>query len=217
MNNTDRLGEHYDRYPNSNITTEWNNYNYNANKINNTNDKQLSIIQEPTIKYSTYDYYLTVSSASRDLTNYPSESNYVVFFDSPFKNITNIELIQAIIPDKNSVTAEPYLLLNINEIPDVMSSNNQQLLDAFAIIQLTSPTTAGGFINTDKRIHENIPKVFRTPVSLSRMSIKITNSAGTVFDFGGTGSADKQYQNTLVFKITCLETSRDSLNYRNVY
>jgi hypothetical protein len=214
--NNERLGEHYNRYTDFNVN-EWNREKLNSNVIKNSNDTQLSLVREPTITYSTYDYYLCVTSASRDLTQYPSESNYVVHFDTPYKNVSSIELIQTIIPDKNNVTYEPYLLLNIQEISDVMASNNQLLLDAFAIIQLAPPTTTGKFINTDKRIHENIPKVFRTPVSLSRMSIKITDNAGTVFDFGGGSTADKQYQNTMIFKITCLEKSRDSLNYRNVY
>lgn len=214
--NNNKLGEHYNRYNDFNVS-EINNNKYNANFIRKSNDRQLSVIQEPDIKYDYYDYYFVVSSASRDLVNYPRESNYMVSFDTPYKNVHSIELIQAIIPDKNSVTSEPYLLLSIEEIPDIMASNNQEILNAFAIIQLTPPVTAGGFINTDKRIHENIPKVFHTPISLSRMSIKLTNSLGSVFDFGGISSTDKQYQNTFVFKITCYEKSRDSIKFRNVF
>lgn len=212
----ERLGEHYNRYNNFNVT-EINNTKFNHNFISKSNDRQLSVIQEPNIKYDYYDYYFVVSSASRDITNYPSESNYVVSFDTPYKNVHSIELIQAIIPDKNSVTSEPYILLNIDEISDTMKSNNQPLLNAFAIIQLTTPVVNNKFINTDKRIHENIPKIFHTPISLSKMSIKLTDSNGVVFDFGGTSSTDKEHQNTLVFKITCYEKSRASINFRNVY
>jgi len=214
--NNNRLGQHYDRYSNMNIQ-EMNKDKYKSNLISKNNDIQLSVVREPDVNYTLHDYYLCISSASRDLTKYPSESNYVVFLDNPYKNVKQIELIQTIIPHKNSVDTEPYLLLNIKEINDTVYSNNQQLLNSFAIIQLSPPTVSDGFINTDKRIHENIPKVFRTPISLSRLSIRITNSEGVDFDFGGNNSVVKAFQNTLVFKITCLEHSRDSLNQRNVY
>lgn len=212
----ERLGEHYKRYQVHNIQ-EHNLDKFGENDYNKMykNDAQLSTVQEPNINYDTFEYFLTISSVTRDTVVYPSVSNYSINLDRPFRNIHSIELIQSIIPDKNSVTAEPYLLLQINEIDDVMVAKDQNILNSFAILQLCSPIVAGGFINIDKRIHENVLKVFHTPISLSRVSIKIAEFDGSVFDFGGSGSIDKQYQNTFVFKIVCFEKRRN--DFRNVY
>ena len=93
--------------------------------------------------------------------------------------------------------------------------NKIYILNSFAILQLCTPVVSGGFINIDKRIHENVVKTFHTPVSLSKMSLKITKYDGNIFDFGGSSSVDKQYQNTFVFKIVCYEKRRNT--YRNVF
>lgn len=212
----ERLGQHYKRYQIQDIQES------NVDKFRNNdytkmykNDIQLSTVQEPEITYDKFEYFLTVSSVTRDTDIYPDVSNYNINLDTPFKNIHSIELIQCIIPDKNSVTSEPYLLLQIKEVKDVMIAQDQNILNSFAILQLCTPVVSGGFINIDKRIHENVVKVFHTPISLSRISIKITKFDGSIFDFGGSGSLDKQYQNTFVFKIVCFEKRRN--DFRNVY
>jgi hypothetical protein len=136
------------------------------------------------------------------------------------KNITSIELIQSIIPDKNNVTDEPYLLLKLDEVKDVMVSNNQHVSDAFAMLLLCSPSKAGAFIQIDQRVHEHTVKYFRQPkANLSKLTVTITDSYGNPFDFGNDAPSppNKSYQNTFVFKIVCLEKTRSSLNYRNVY
>lgn len=216
---TGRLGEHYQRYSQGTFD-EFNQNQYQQNDYNSvyTTPQQFSTQQEPNIEYENIAHYLTVSSKDRDVVQYQSESNYVVNFHQEFKNIHSIELIQAIVPDKNDVTNEPYLLLKVEELENVMVSVDRNVSDAFAILQLCSPTTTGTFIQIDKRIHENVVKYFKTPKStLSRMTINITDSDGALFDFGGTGSLSKEFQNTFVFKITCLEKKRSALSHRNVF
>lgn len=218
-----RIGAHYQRYGNSQQNSTFDEYNqtqYQHNDYNSvySNPQQFSTQQEPDIEYEKVDHYLTVSSKDRDTSQSPSESNYMVNFQQEFKNIHSIELIQAIIPDKNDVTSEPYLLLQVEELENIMVSNDRNVSDAFAILQLCRPTTTGAFINIDKRIHENVVKYFKTPKStLSRMTIKITDCDGTLFDFGGVNSLTKDYQNTFIFKIVCLEKQRSSLSHRNVF
>ena len=74
----------------------------------------------------------------------------------------------------------------------------------------------------DKRIHENTVKYYKTPkANLSRMTIKILDSLGDVFDFGTDtippNAIDKTLQNTFIFKIVTLEKRRKELNHRNVF
>lgn len=221
QNEFNRLGEHYNRYTRPSID-ESNKFHYNSNDFktvfSGNSNEQLSVSQEPDIKYKSRDNYLIVSSADRDVSTYPSSSNFVINLDKEYKNISSVELIQAIVPDQNSVTAEPYLLLKVKEFDNTMDSNNKQVYDSFAILQVCSPTVPGSFLQIDKRIFENVTLNYRTPkANLSKLTISITDALGNIFDFGGSGTTTKAYQSLFVFKITTLDTERTSLNARNVY
>lgn len=228
-------GEHYLRYNDINNIMEHNVYeNNNGNlsnintNVNYTNDYQkaysqdynnsLSVVQESNIEYESKCNYLVISSKDRDIINYPKSNFYVVNLENEYKNISSVSLVQAIIPDKNSVTSEPYLLLKINELDNVMESNDRHISDAFAIIQLTPPTVTGTFIQNDSRIHESTVLHYKThKASLSKITISITDSDGTPFEFGGDSTRTKAYQNTFVFKIVTIEKNRKVLQNRNVY
>lgn len=217
----ERLGQHYNRYQKIN-TEEYNKNQFISNDFKNvfTNDfnQQLSISQEPDIKYEQRENYLIVSSVDRDVTTYPSSSNFVIPLQKEYKNIISVELIQATVPDKNNVTSEPYLLLNIKEFENPMDSNNKQVSNAFAILQLCSPTVSDTFLQMDKRIFENVTLNYRTPrASLNKISIQITDTDGNIFNFGGSGTTAKAYQSLFVFKITTLDSNRTLINNRNVY
>jgi hypothetical protein len=194
---------------------EQNNY---MNNFSENFNRQLSVEQEENIEYKKRDNFLTICSKDRDLTSYPKSSNFVIDLQKEYRNITSIELITAIIPDKNNVQNEPFLLLNIKELDVLNDSNNKQISDSFAMLQLTPPTVSGTFIQIDKRTFENTTLNFHTPKSkLSRMSITVTNLDGSIFNFGGDNTTDKSYQCFFVFKIVTLDTDRKSLNHRNVY
>lgn len=219
-NNNGRLGEHYKRYEQNwvpNQTFVGNDYNTAYSEDNN---RSLSVQREPDVKYEETIHYLVVSSNDRNVVDYPNVNNYVINLQDEIKNITSIQLIQAIIPDKNDVTQEPFLLLKIQEMEDVMISNNRNISDAFAILQMASPVSSGHFIEIDTKIHENCVKYYKTPKSsLSRLSISITDSSGNLFDFGADSPSppNKSVQNLFVFKLKTLETKRDSLNQRGVF
>jgi hypothetical protein len=192
----------------------------NNNTNNNTWKKEMvqhSVNQEPNITYQEVVKYITISSLERDTTVFPNPGKFTVTLAQELRNITSIELIQAIIPNVNSVTNEPYLLLKIDELEDVMISNDRNISDAFALIQLAQPV--GGFIHTDKRTYENTTKTFLTPkANLSKLSIQFTNLFGNVFDFKGASAVgDKSIQVTMVFKVVTLEKQREVLNFRSVY
>lgn len=213
-----RLGEHYNRYQREN-TIPFNNNTYRQNDYSNVfKSEQLSISQEPDITYQNQESYLIVSSKDRDLFTYPNSSQFVIHLDKEYKNIKSVELIQAIVPDKNNVTAEPFLLLNINELENVMDSNNKQIYESFAILQICPPTIPGSFVQIDKRIFENVILNYKTPkASLSKMTVSITDCDGNLFNFGGSGMSDKAFQSVFVFKITTFDTNRKSIGQRNVY
>lgn len=217
----ERIGEHFNRYKRIN-TDEYNKNQYYSNDFNsvfsNNFNQQLSISQEPDIKYELRENYLIVSSADRDVNTYPSSSNFVIQLEKEYKNIVSIELIQAIVPDKNNVTAEPYLLLKIKELENTMDSNNKQVYDSFAILQVCAPTIPNSFLQIDKRIFENVTLNYRTPrASLSKLTIQITDASGNIFDFGGSGTTAKANQSLFVFKIVTSDSNRSLINNRNVY
>lgn len=226
-------GQHYQRYNDVNKILESNVYesnqgnltkiNTNVNYVNDYKNahsqaQNLSVVQESGIEYETKFNYLVISSKDRDIINYPKSNSYVVNLENEYKNISSVALVQAIIPDKNSVTSEPYLLLKINELDNVMDSNDRHISDAFAIIQLTPPTVSGTFIQNDSRIHESTVLHYKThKASLSKITISITDYNGVPFNFGGDGTTTKDYQNTFVFKIVTVEKNRKVLQNRNVY
>lgn len=218
--NNQRLGEHYDRYATRNIN-EFNKNNMRSNDFNTVFSDQnlnLSVKQEPDIQYIKREHYLTISSKDRDISAYPSTSQFVLNLDQEFKNISRVELIQAIIPDKNSVTSEPYLLLNIKELENTIESNNKEISEAFTILQLNQAIVPGAFIQLMTQIHEHVILNYKTPkANVSKLTISITDADGSIFDFGGSGSISKEYQVLFVFKITTLELNQGSINQRNVY
>jgi hypothetical protein len=222
---SDRIGENYNRYVKTNYS-EYNSKQFDQNNFKNAYDenynKSYSISQEPDIVYDQIEHYLSISSRDRNRTTYPNVNNYIINFPLEFRNIASIELVQAIIPAQNNVDQEPYLLLTIDELPDVMISNDKNIANSFAILQLSSPVTAGGFIQIDKRIHENTVLTFKTPkANLAKMTVSIRDCLGELFDFGNDASLPnaptKSLQNTFIFKITTLEKRRAQLSHRNVY
>lgn len=212
---------------------EINSNQYNENKYDSVyredSNSKYSIIREPDIEYEKQVHYLSVSSRDRNLNNVDWErqgsvmnkyvNSYIIHFTKEYKNIHTIELIQAIIPAKNGSEAEPYLLLTIDEIEEVICSNDKNIANSFAILQLAPPTTQGGFVAIDKTIHENTVKYYQTPkANLSKMTIRIYNSDGVLFDFGpNSDTLNKEMQNTFIFKIVTLEKKRKEINFRNVY
>lgn len=170
--------------------------------------------------YTIVKRYLKVSSADRDPAIYPSSSSFSIDLPVEYRNIVSVELIQGIIPDKNNVSLEPYLILSIDEIPNTIDAIDRVTSDAFAILMLsTPPLTVGSFISVNTHIHKNTVLYFnQTPkAKLSKMTIKIKNSDGDIFDFGGSGSTSKATQSTFFFKITERVHNTRVINNKPVY
>lgn len=222
---SDRIGENYNRYVKTNYS-EYNTKQFDQNNFKNAYDenfnKSYSVSQEPDINYEQVEHYLSISSRDRNRTNYPNVNSYTISFPVEFRNIASIELVQAIIPAQNNVDEEPYLLLTIDELPNIMISNDTNIANSFAILQLSAPITPNGFIQIDKRIHENTVLTFKTPkANLAKMTVSIRDCLGDLFNFGNDASLPtvptKNLQNTFIFKVTTLEKKRAQLSHRNVY
>lgn len=213
---SNRLGDHYIRYSNYAVEPRTSMRGYESSIISQ-NDTQLSVLQEPNVKYDYKQDFLAINSGSRDKTLYPSPNNYVIELPKEYKNIKCIELLDATIPDKNDVTQQPYLLLNIKEINDVVDSIDPNIQKSFAVLKMDTPIKSGYYITLDKICWEKMPKIYRQPkASLSKFSITITDRSGNLFNFLESNPNDITADHCLFFKITSLENDRKDLNYRNI-
>lgn len=182
------------------------------NVFSKENNPQFSEISEGGIEYEEKESFLFITSRSRNTTMYPSTSNYSIDLDNEYRNIRSIELVQAIIPDKGNVTQEPYLLLQINEIDNVMDSPDNMISKSFAFLCTNTATEPGYFITIDRSVHENTPKIYKDlRSSLSKLTLRLVDSSGNQFSFGNpVNPLDKLYQTTFIFRIVTLEKKRFS-------
>jgi hypothetical protein len=203
--------------------------NENLNKVYSQDyNLPLSVINEPSMEYTTHDNYLSISSSNRDVSSYPLHYSYRINLDQPFKNVKKIEMISAILPNQPATVSsgdilnEPYLIIDVEEFNYIEFPNNvgSSALKGFSILPLKSPTkSTGGFINPELGCIYHKSKVFKESLaSLSSITIRIRDHQGNLYDFGqGAGSTNKDYQNHFIFKITTEEVSRKKLNHRSVY
>lgn len=169
--------------------------------------------------YVKKNHFLVVSSKDRNVTSYPSSSNFVINLNNQFKSIQRIELLHATIPDKGSVQNQPYLVLNIKELQtNTLQSNDTTIQKSFALLHPTIPVASNTFMQIDSKLFEmSYLEYTVTPrANLAKMSIQILNPSGSVFSFGGDGTLDTDYQCTFVFKITCLEQTTEQLDVKIV-
>ena len=204
-----------------------------------TNNQQFSIQQEPSIQYERVDHYLAVDSGDRDRTKYPNPNSYTVHLGASssqtgavanrnYKNVCEVGLIQATIPDQansGSVFDEPYLLLKVSEfdgLDTTFNGTNSSLSSCFAVMNMDAPYSTGDFFNINLDVVSKAPKKFRgNMITLDKLSIKITDKDGTLFNFGTDTTPpvvpDKTLQHLLVFKIVTMEPTINHLQTRGVY
>lgn len=186
---------------------------------NRTSDPMFSVKQEKNIEYTERVEYLHVSSVDRDTVAYPSVNEYRFVFEDTFKNVKAIRMIGATIPNQNSILDNPEVIIEIEEFNHITFSS-KNINKGFAVLPLKSPSqSVNGFINPEMACNLNSELVFRTPLAkLNSMTITIKDIYGEKIDFDEpTGSIEKQFQNTFLFKITTMEKDRNALNHRNVF
>jgi hypothetical protein len=185
------------------------------------NPNNLSVEVENNIKYTTHIEHLCVDSKDRDTVSYPRVNEYKINLQTPYKNVKSIEMISAIIPNQaqtGSITDEPYLIIIIDELNNIQCTDNSTT-GAFTILPLKAPTkSSGGFIIPELGCMFKSPKIYRQPIYLKSLTIRICDKEGVPFNFGETpGSIVKAFQNSFVFKFIIEEKDRTELQNRNVY
>ena len=139
-----------------------------------------------------------LSSRDRNASLFPSTSRYQVQIP-PIRNIRAVEFVGGIVPDKNSVTSEPYLILCIDELQhENLIATNRHLEKSFAILMLSPAVLSNAFINIDTSLTEKT--IFQTNTSgitLNKLTITIQKSTGETFDFGG------DYESMFILKFIC--------------
>jgi hypothetical protein len=184
-------------------------------------NKQLSVIQEPDIKYEETVYYLNINSNDRNATTYPLQYSYTINLDKVYNNVVCVEMISAIFPNVSGIILQPYLVYDIEELNTIDFALTSQNHKGFAICPLKNPNqSSGGFVLTELGCAFHTKTVYKIPKKISRLTVKIKDMYGNIYNFGdssGTGSTAQADQNAFVLKITCNETSRKPLNLRNVF
>lgn len=174
--------------------------------------------------------YLHVDSSHRNRDRFPNPADYVFPLvsasddvDTPgerYKDICEISLVSATIPNNTGVLDKPYLVLQIDEIGGHYDGVGIGCRKAFSKLYFDNP--GGKFLRVDKGIGDPAVRVFypKPLASLSRLSISIRNPDGTIFNFGTDTSLPQapnpDLQNTFTFQIiTKIVDINKAIGHRN--
>lgn len=171
------------------------------------------------LKYTTkYPVYQHICSNDRDRIAYPDTNNFKITFQNRIKNVVEIELITAIIPNTATILNEPHLVISIDELKSNINFNSTNIQDCFAILPLKKPNKdTDGFIIPELGQNNKLSMKFKTPLaSLDQMTIGIKDMYGALYSFGSDPGPyvnlanSKKVQVTFVFKITVVEPEINS-------
>jgi hypothetical protein len=174
--------------------------------------------------------YLHVESGERNRARFPNPAQYVFPLvtssndvDTPgerYRNVCEVSLVSATVPNLASVLNQPYLILQIDEIGGHYDAAGPACNKAFAKLYFDNP--GGAFLRVDKGIGDPAVRVFypKPLASLSRLSISIRNPDGTLFNFGTDTSppqaANPLLQNSFTFQIiTKITDVNEAIGHRN--
>ncbi len=152
--------------------------------------------------------YLHIDSTYRDRAKYPNPSQYVMPLVSSnntidtsgerYKDIYQISLLSAAVPNIPAVFAQPFLFLQIEEVQGHYDSVSPCCRKAFTKMCFEE-SGSSAFVKLDKDVNEPAIVVFYPAplASLDRLSISIRNPDGTLFNFG-TDTVPPQSPNPLL-------------------
>jgi hypothetical protein len=158
-------------------------------------------------EYQEREHFVLINSSNRDIVNYPFSNSYKILFDgTTYKNVSKIELVQAIIPNKNAVLDQGLLLLNIKNLPEETLFFNE-IKDVFCSLPMKNATTGGFIILEPGCGFAKIEKKFTVPIGkLDKIEVQLLTVDGTIFDFGQTGgNLTRDFQTSFLFKLTTVE------------
>ena len=172
------------------------------------------------IKYTKhYAKNLQITSKDRNFTSFPTTSNFRICFEK-IRNVVEIELVSAILPNQNDILDEPYLIIEIDELPSNIEFSCRDINKAFAMLPLKKPNKdTGGFIVPELGQNYKTTMKFKTPLaSIDQFTISIKDMDGALFDFGtDTAPGTKSLQTTFMFKITTLEADLSEIQTQAIF
>jgi hypothetical protein len=175
--------------------------------------------------------YLHVDSTERNREKYPDPADYVFplvsssdMVDTPgerYKNVYEISLLSATIPNLTEVFDYPYLILQIDEIGGHYDSVGAGCKRAFAKLYFDNP--GGKFLRVDKGIGDPAVRVFypKPLASLAKLTVSIRKPDGSLFSFGTDNippaDPDPELQNSFTFQIiTKITDINQAIGHRNI-
>ena len=200
-------------------------------QLKNNNDiipKELRVQNLMEEEQNEFEHFIIIDSKDRDFTAYPNSSDYSIMMGVPnlsvgektgyitrnYEDVISIELIQFVMKDTSGVanasdnpTVPPYVVIEIDEIGTMFEGTNDTLTSAFARLTYYDEVDHG---NSVKYRHYTMPgdcckKVFKPRKNLNRLSFKIKNPDGSLYNIGDTADTSSDSMNTFMFKITVLQ------------
>jgi hypothetical protein len=183
---------------------------YNRNQLN----------ENP--KYIRRVSYVTINSKDRDTDIYEQPESYTIdlkeLIGTEFKNVESFRLLHAELPDLNSISDEPYLILCIKQIQDTYSRHyhTSNIPDLYDILTFSSNYRTSDYIY----VKEGKQIFFKPSMArLSKLSISIRDQEGNLFSWGDDSgvafSIDKQH--SMTFEIVELVQNINCIQPMNVY
>lgn len=178
------------------------------------NASNLSISQECGITYQDEIHYVNICSFLRDFQKYPLHYNYRMDLQEDFRNVVEISVVSATVPNSIGITGEPFITLDLGDLNHITFESATVPHSGFANILFDPPV--GAFIQCRP---VDSSRIFKTPLArLSSISVTFRDVLGNIYNFGSnTGSFLKNDQNSFLLKIRCREVCRKQLNIRNVF
>jgi len=180
-------------------------------------------------------FYLTVDSRDRDRRVWANSNEFRIPLVTSsqdlnvkapnvrYKNIYSIGLLSCVVPNRGNVLAEPYLLLQIDEIDNVYDSANPPSAKAFTKLYFTEPCAGSSYLRLDKGVGDPLTKVYwpAPRSSLDQVTISFRRYDGSLFDFGADDPLpdppleDRQTSITLEIRNFVVDTGK-AIGHRNV-
>lgn len=172
-------------------------------------------------------YTFLVDSKGRDKSIYPSPSEYVIEFSTPFKNVVGLEVIDVSIPktmyniDYNNNTILYYLNNNSNnlnnDIPIILNNDNEEIYDKSIFSEINIPVgdyTTNTFLNTFKT------KLFNLGINLEISGISIPPELTNIIKFTSTNPFILDMNNStmaeiLGFDLFADKNEKDKYTYKD--
>jgi hypothetical protein len=178
--------------------------------------KQLSVLNEPDMKYESKIHFLHITSGARE-SSQPLHYDYYIKLQEIYKNVTKVEMISATFPNITpNINNQPYLVFDIKELNciDFITGDNNH--NGFAVLPIKPSSSS--FINPELGCMFHTVYYPNPTIKLERLTIKIRDVTGALYDFGSpNGSTNPLLQHSFMLKITTNDANKESLNVRQTY